>query len=142
MRKNVIVLVCALSIYYTNLSAQIVKTIHQAFPIEKTSTKVHIDISYPFQYKVWAGDYVLVETNINLRNATQSIMDFLHESGRYKIEQYKYQTGAGLRLKKMQRKAIQTSKGLCEEKVLVTVYVPERLKIEAVGTPVASEVQK
>ena len=133
MQKNAIVLICTLFIFITDLSAQIVKTIHQAFPMEKSSTQVHIDISYPFEHKTWVGDYVLVETTINLSNATQSIMDFLHKSGRYKVEQYKYQTGAGLRMKKMPRKAVQTSKGLCEEKVLVTIYIPEHLEVEGIG---------
>ena len=135
MQKNALLLVCVLSIYFTDLSAQTVKTVHQAFPMEKTYTQVHIDIGYPYQYEKWSGDYVLVETTVNLTNATKSVMNFLQESGRYKVEQYKYQTGSGFRMKKMQRRGIQTSKGLCEENVLITVYVPERLKVNAVGLP-------
>lgn len=142
MQKNILLLVCTLSIYCASLSAQIVKTVHQAFPMEKAYTQVHIDIGYPFQYKNWAGDYVLVETSINLSNATPSIMDFLQGTGRYKVEQYKYQTGAGFRMKKMSRKGIQTSKGLCEEKVLVTIHVPERLEVKFVGMPEATETKR
>ncbi len=142
MQKITILLISFLSIYFTNLSAQVVRTIHQAFPMEKSYTQVHIDIGYPFQHETWAGDYVLVETTINLSNASKSVMDFFQESGRYKVEQYKYQAGAGFRMKKMSRRAIQTNKGICEEKVLVRLYVPENLKVNAVGVPEAAPIDK
>lgn len=142
MQKITILLIGALSIYFTNLSAQVVRTIHQAFPMEKSYTQVHIDIGYPFQHETWAGDYVLVETTVNLNNATKSVMDFFQESGRYKVEQYKYQAGAGFRMKKMSRRAIQTNKGICEENVLVRLYVPENLKVNAVGVPEVSPIDK
>ena len=142
MQKITILLISFLSIYFTNLSAQVVRTIHQAFPMEKSYTQVHIDIGYPFQHETWAGDYVLVETTINLSNVSKSVMDFFQESGRYKVEQYKYQAGAGFRMKKMSRRAIQTNKGICEEKVLVRLYVPENLKVNAVGVPEAAPIDK
>ena len=143
MQKNTYFLVvCALLLYCTTLSAQIVKTVHQAFPMEKAYTEVHIDIGYPFQYKSWAGDYVLVETTIHLNNASKHVMEFLQKSGRYRVQQYKYQNGSGFRMKKMPRKAIQTSKGLCEEDVLITLYVPERLKVNAIGETGAAIIQK
>lgn len=142
MQKNAILLVCAFSIYFTNLSAQVVRTVHQAFPMDKVYTQVHIDIGYPFKYEPWAGDYVLVETTINLNNATKSLMDFFQESGRYKVEQYKYQAGAGFRMKKMIRRPIQTSKGICEENVLIRLYVPEHLKVNAIGVPEISSADK
>ncbi len=140
MQKNAIVLICAVFIYCTSLSAQVVRTIHQAFPMEKSYTQVHIDIGYPYQHETWAGDYVLVETTVNLSNASKYVMDFFQESGRYKVEQYKYQAGAGFRMKKMSRKTIQTSKGICEENVLIRLYVPEKLKVHAVGVPEVSPV--
>ena len=118
------------------LMAQRANTYHQTFPLSQSTTSAIIDISYPFVIEEWVGDYIMVETNIKMKNITRQTMDYFISQGRYDVLQTDFKGIAKFEMKPMLRKTITTRYGECEEDILLKVYVPKHLNVSTAGRKV------
>ncbi len=107
------------------LSAQLQKITHQTFAVSDSVTVLTLDVYGDYTYESWPSDRVMLETNIKLFNASEGIMDFFLEAGRYEVTAEA--EGATLRLlsKDKERRAIRTSKGECFEEIKMHFFIPE-----------------
>lgn len=109
-----------------NLFAQLEKTVHQTFNITDDQN-IMVQMNTPFELTAWPGDAVLVETNIKLENATNAILNYVVESGRYEILLQDQGNGANFNLKEKNTKRAQltTKNGVVNETVAVKIFVPD-----------------
>lgn len=107
------------------VSAQVQQITHQTFELSDSITMVELDIFGTYQVEPWAGNAILLETQVRLYNASQNILDHLLKIGRYELEEQP--AGSLLRLvsKDKERPTIKTSKGECFEEVEQLIYIPE-----------------
>ncbi len=105
--------------------SQFSKTVHNSFEADEAST-ITLDLAGEVAAEPWAGNTVLVETQIRLYNASKGIFEhFVERDGRYEV--LFDASGDQLRIysKDMVRKPIQSKNGLCAEEVYVRVYIPK-----------------
>ena len=114
----------------TSVFAQLEKTIHQTFNVTDAQNIV-VNISADYELKTWPGDAMLIETNVKLENATKAILDYVVESGRYKIELQDQGGGSNFNLieKTINRAKLTTKMGLVNETVGIKIFVPENFDI-------------
>ena len=106
-------------------SAQFSKTVHHTFPAEGISA-ISIDIAGNVAVESWAGDAVLVQTDIRLFNASKGIFTYLVEqSNRYGVEALVSGQSMAVASTQKQRDPIMTKKGQCTEEINVKVLVPK-----------------
>jgi hypothetical protein len=108
------------------LFAQLEKTVHQTFNVTDAQN-IMMKMNTTYELKTWPGDAVLVETNIKLENATNAILNFVVESGRYEIVLEDQGNGANFNLKEKNTKRAQltTKNGIVNESVSIKIFVPE-----------------
>lgn len=129
--KTLILLISIFTINY--LSGQSANTYHQSFPFDKKIVSVIMDFEYPYQVEHWSGNTILVETNIRLDNASQVVLNYFKETGRYTVVTQTYPATIVFKMKDMIRKAIQTRKGACAENILLKVFIPEGVQVSSTG---------
>lgn len=117
-----------------NLFSQIATTFHQSFTVNEEIPLIVIDLDYPVQVEEWAGNTILVETNVRLSNTSKQVLDYYIKDGRYKVEQKDYTAAVGFGHKKMVRKAIYTQNGPCKEDVLVKIYTPSNKTVNVTNS--------
>ena len=104
--------------------AQFSKTIHNSIEADSADV-ITVDLAGEVSVEPWAGNTILVETQIRLYNATKGVFEyFVEQAGRYDV--LHEQSGNSLRVysKDMARKIIQTKHGQSEEEVTVRVMLP------------------
>ena len=127
-------LILLVSIFTANhLFSQSSTTFHQSFPLDKQMVSIIMDFEYPYQIEYWSGNTILVETSIRLDNASQVILDYFIETGRYTVVTQKYPATVVFKMKDMVRKAIHTRKGPCAENIVLKLFVPEGVKVSSTG---------
>jgi len=136
MRLPILVGIFMFLLNINTATAQRASTYHQTFPVQESTTSAIIDISYPFIIEQWVGDYIMVETNIKMKNISRQTMDYFINQGRYEVIQTDYTGILKLEMKPMPRKTITTRHGECEEDILLKVYVPGHLTISTAGRKV------
>lgn len=129
--KTLILLVSVCFLNY--LSGQSASTYHQSFPSNKQMVSLIMDFEYPYQVEYWAGNTILLETNIRLDNASKVILDYFIQTGRYTVVTEIYPATTVFKMKDMVRKAIQTRKGTCAENILLRFFVPEGIQVSSTG---------
>ena len=114
----------------TSVFAQLEKTIHQTFNMTDAQNIV-VNISTEYELRTWPGDAMLIETNIKLENATKAILDYVVESGRYKILLQDQGGGANFNLieQTINRAKLTTKMGLVNETIGIKIFVPENFEI-------------
>ena len=122
--SKILIVLFILAFQSSNLFSQIATTFHQYFTVKEDIPLIVIDLDYPVQVEEWAGNTILVETNVRLSNTSKQILDYYIKDGRYKVEQKDYTAAVEFGHKKMTRKAIYTQNGPCKEDVLVKIYTP------------------
>jgi hypothetical protein len=113
-------------------TAQLEKTIHQAFDIGNRNT-VALDLYGEYSIEPWAGNNILIETNVLLYNSTSSVLKhFVEKDLRYNIES-DTTVSETLRLFSHDKKRIslRTKTGAESTEVITTkVFVPEDFVIQ------------
>lgn len=104
--------------------AQFSKTIHNSIEADSAQT-IAVDLAGEVVVEPWAGNTVLVETQVRLYNATKGVFEyFVERAGRYDV--LHELSGSQLRIysKDAERKVIQTKHGQSTEEVAVRVMIP------------------
>jgi hypothetical protein len=106
--------------------AQHQQVLHQTFQLDSLQ-ELSLDLYDEYQIEPWAGDAILLETTVQLYDASSGILEFLVENDRYKVDADTLEATTGLHLYsvKKERKAVRTSKGECYEVVKVRVFLPD-----------------
>lgn len=110
------------------LIAQLKHTQHQTFQMDSIN-QVRIDLVDPFTVETWAGNQLMTETQVQLYQASESVLQFFLKNDRYSI--VADSTGAhslSLLSKDTVRKRIKTKFGDCEERIAVRIFVPKNFE--------------
>ncbi len=114
---------------------------HQSFEIEELD-QIKLDLVGEYEIVEWAGNSILIETNIELYSASRDIYNFFKEQGRYDVEADSSANLINLKSVDKVRKPIKTRKGECFEIIRVRVLVPEDFNIIDQNTLVRAEPTK
>ena len=117
---------------------QIKKILHQSFEIEDFDN-VKLDIVGEYEIVEWAGNSILVETNLELYSASRGIYNFFKDKGRYDVKADSAVNQINLVSVDKERKPIETKEGECFEIVRVRVLVPEDFNVVDQNTLVRKE---
>ncbi|MCB0661409.1 MAG: hypothetical protein KDC24_01615 [Saprospiraceae bacterium] len=104
--------------------SQLEKTIHQTFAVDK-EPNIQLDIYGDYELIPWAGDHILTETNIQLYEASEGILEHFLKIGRYEMVIDSTEGRFSLVSKDKERRSVKTSKGECYEFVNTKVFVPD-----------------
>lgn len=108
------------------VNAQMERTIYHVFEVDSVET-VELTLAGIPEVHVWAGNTILVETNIQLWEASPEILKYLIEKGRYDV--VADTTGAKsrtIRTKEPNRKPLKNKYGVeCLEIATAKVFVPD-----------------
>lgn len=100
------------------------RTLYQSYEIDSVR-RVNLDLPEDFGLYAWAGNTVLVETHIQLFEASPALLDFFIKQKRYQIDMVRGTEEASLAPVQPDRKPIKTARGECTEIVTVKVFVPD-----------------
>lgn len=117
-----------LSFFSILAHAQLEKTIHQTFSLDNAPA-VELNIFGDYELIPWAGDHILTETNIQLYEASEGILEHFLKIGRYEMMMDTTQGQFNLVSKDQERRSVKTSKGECYEFVNTKVFVPDAFNI-------------
>lgn len=125
---------------YSIAQAQVKKILHQSFDLEKVDN-VKLDLAGDYEIIAWAGNAILVETNIELYSASRDIYNHFKKEGRYEIAVDSTSTQELIQLRSVdkERKPIRTSKGECFEIIRVRVMIPEDFNVIDKSTLIRKE---
>ena len=84
-----------------------------------------MDIYGDYELIPWAGDHILTETNIQLYEASEGILEHFLKIGRYEMVIDSTEGRFSLVSKDKERRSVKTSKGECYEFVNTKVFVPD-----------------
>lgn len=107
------------------VEAQMERTLYQVLEIDSVKT-ITLDFYGQYSLQKWEGSTMLIETNIQLTNASPAIMNYLIKQGRY---DFAIDTISDKELKiytrQQDRKKIKTPAGECTEIFVTKILVPE-----------------
>lgn len=113
--------------------AQFSKTVHNSFEADEVNT-ISLDLAGEVSVEEWAGNTVLVETQIRLYNASKGIFNhFVETEGRYDVLAEVSEGHLNIYSKDKVRKVVQTKNGQTTEEILVRVLIPKKFSGEGVG---------
>lgn len=72
------------AVFSFTANAQMERTTYQTFEIDSARV-INLDIMDEYEIKTWAGNNLLVETNIRIWDASKEILNFLIKEGRYDL---------------------------------------------------------
>ncbi len=116
-----------------NLFGQLERTFYQSYEIDSVRA-VNLEIPQDFQLYAWAGNTILIETHIQLFEASPNLLDFFIKQKRYQIDMVRGTEEASLAPFQTERKPIKTARGECTEVVTVKVFVPDTFEWELEDT--------
>lgn len=124
--------------------AQLEKTIHQTFDLgEKTA--ISLDLYGEYAIIPWAGNNILVETNVQLYNSTASVLKhFIEKDLRYQIDSDTASaTSLTLISHDKKRASLRTKTGAESTEIVVTkVFVPDVFIVKDQKTLIKEEVKE
>lgn len=106
--------------------SQLKHTQHQTFQMDSIN-QVRINLVDSFEVETWAGNQLMTETQVQLYQASESVLKFFLKNERYTIIHDSTSADTStlqLRSKDTIRKGIKTKFGECEEQVTVRIFVP------------------
>jgi hypothetical protein len=113
----------------TKTEAQVEKTIHQTYNVEGAQT-ITIQIkSGEYEIENWAGNTILIETNIKLEQATTQILNYVVEQGRYQVILDQNEGAFTLKDKEPIRNRLRSKTGDCVENITMKILVPDEFTI-------------
>lgn len=105
--------------------AQMERTMYQVFDVDSVQT-AQLDILDMYELHSWAGNSILVETNIQISNASPEILDYLIKNGRYDVRMDTVAPGqVNIYTKLKDRKTVKTPAGECTELPMAKIFVPD-----------------
>ena len=108
----------------TSLFGQMERTFYQSYDIDSVKS-VTLNIPQDFEIYAWAGNTILIETHIQLFEASPTLLDFFIKQKRYEINMVKGSEAATLTPFQPERKPIKTAHGECTEVVTTKIFVPD-----------------
>jgi hypothetical protein len=126
-------IICSLLIFAQFAAfAQLEKTLHQAFDLGDRAT-VSLDLYGEYTIEPWAGNNILIETNVLLYNSTSSVLKhFVEKDLRYAIDSDTTVSGTILLASHDKKRiSLRTKTGAESTEVITTkVFVPEDFIIQ------------
>jgi hypothetical protein len=107
------------------LQAQIQKSFHQVYEISDSVKTIELKLVGEYKYESWVGNTIMLQTKIVLYDATDAILKFFMENGRYKVVALPEGTKLILNAKDQERRVIKSSGIECYEVVEQTIFLPE-----------------
>jgi len=92
---------------------------------------VSIDLYGEYKVEKWAGNTIMVETKIELYDASPSIFKHFLADGRYEIEATAEGNSVQLDSKDKERKPIRSKTGECYEIIKVKLRIPDDFDVVA-----------
>ena len=126
MRKSLARLLTLLPLFITALTAnaQIHDRLHWVFPVDSVE-RITFDLVDPFTVETWAGNQIMVTSEITVYNATKGIMKFfIEENRRWDVIDTVQNNVLLLDSYHSRRAPIQSGGEVCYEVVNVKVFVP------------------
>lgn len=111
----------------TTVFSQLKKTIHQTVDLSR-SISVNLALSGNYEIVHWPGNHFLIETNIELYDASKFLLKHLIDQGRYEVV-YDDGESATLDWKDKQRRKIMYKDKECYEESKVKIYIPDFFEI-------------
>ena len=111
-------------LFVNTSSAQLQRFIHQTFTLDSANTFT-IDLYGAFVVEQWAGDALMIETQVSLSDASEGILNHFIKEGRYEIKAKLDGEILTLFSKDKERRPIKTAKGERKEAVILRIFVPE-----------------
>lgn len=109
----------------TLAQAQMERTMYQVFDLDSVQT-AQLEILDMYELHSWAGNSILVETNIQISNASPEILDYLIKNGRYDVKMDTVAPGqVNIYTKLKDRKTVKTPAGECTELPMAKIFVPD-----------------
>ncbi len=119
-------------------SAQLEKVLHQTFELSDSITSVSLNIYGDYEFQKWSSNTIMVETSIELYDASPSILNHFVKKGRYDLVFAAKGAMLNLDSKDLERTAIKTrvknkknknsdeiETKQCFEIVKVRVFIPD-----------------
>ena len=133
MRPRLTALLFLLALGGATADAQFAKTIHRTFPTAGAE-QISIRLADSLTVERWAGNVVLVQTDVRLFNASEGLFRYLTgEAGRYEVTVSREGNMLNVLSAEPQRMAIETDLGLLQEEIHVKVLLPEDFRGEGAG---------
>lgn len=112
-----------------NLQAQMERTMYQVFEVDSAQT-IHFEVAGEYAILPWAGNSILVETNVQIWDASREILSHLIKEGRYDLATDSMATPNAKELriftKNLDRKPIKRLDGQkCLEIAVTKIFVPD-----------------
>ncbi|MDO8367413.1 MAG: hypothetical protein Q7T20_11490 [Saprospiraceae bacterium] len=109
--------------------AQMERTMYQVFEIDSAQT-VQFEVAGEYEVLEWAGNSILVETNVQIWEASREILSHLIKSGRYDLATDSLTTSDSRQVriftKYLERKPIKRLDGQkCLEISVTKIFVPD-----------------
>jgi hypothetical protein len=105
--------------------SQTERTVYQVFELDSAQT-ISFDILGDHFFEEWAGNSVLVETNIQITHASPAIVDYLIKGGRYEVSSDTLSVGEiKIFTKNRDRKPFKTPAGQCTELAKARILIPD-----------------
>ena len=119
--------------FMTTAHSQMERTMYQVFEIDSAQT-VFFEIAGEYQILEWAGNSILVETNVQIWDASREILGHLIKDGRYDLatDSLKIPNPKQVRIftKNLERKPIKRVDGKkCLEIAVTKIFVPDTFYI-------------
>lgn len=109
----------------TLAQAQMERTMYQVFEVDSVKS-AQFEILDLYELHYWAGSAILVETNIQISNASPEILDFLIKHGRYDVSMDTIAPGeVKIYTKIKDRKTVKTPAGECTELPMAKIFIPD-----------------
>lgn len=109
--------------------AQFGKVLHHTIEFDKEVKEISFDIYGEYVLESWEGNMILIETEVKLYNAKESILEFFVGNGRYDVLDENSGSQLSLKSKDFVRRSIQSKSGTCEEYVNVKIFIPDDFTI-------------
>lgn len=111
--------------FCASATAQVEKTIHQAFELENVSS---VKLEIPGEYEIipWASSSIMTETHVQLFQASPAILNhFVEKAKRYNFTLELSEGTAVLKAEDMKREPIKIRGVTLTELVVQKIYLPE-----------------
>lgn len=111
------------------VSAQMERTMYQVFEVDSAQT-VHFEVAGEYDVLPWAGNAILVETNVQIWDASREILAFFIKEGRYDLATDStagpHPKNVRIFTKNLERKPIKRKDGQkCLEIAVTKIFVPD-----------------
>lgn len=123
-------LIAALFLFGASLAhAQMERTMYQVFEVDSAQV-VNLDVAGEYEILAWAGNSILVETNVQIWEASREILTHLIKSGRYDLttDSSAAPNATEIRIftKNLERKPIKRLDGQkCLEIAVTKIFIPD-----------------